>query len=123
MRPEEWLLIEWPQGDDEPAGYWLATAPSDATLEQLIFVAKMRWRIERDYRELKQEFGLSHYEGRNWRGFHHHSTLCIVAYAFLIGERLAQGQDTKKNAVFRTPPALPEGYARRRAGSTSAPCL
>lgn len=75
MRPEEWLLIEWPQGGAEPAGYWLATAPPNATLEQFIFVAKMRWRIERDYRALKQEFGLSHYEGRNWRDFHHPATL------------------------------------------------
>jgi len=63
MRPKEWLLIEWPEHDDEPAKYFLTTAPQDATLEQMVFVTKMRWRIERDYQELKQEFGLAHYEG------------------------------------------------------------
>jgi len=112
MRPEEWLLIEWPQGDVEPAGYWLATAPADATLEQLVFVAKMRWRIERDYRELKQEFGLSHYEGRNWRGFHHHATLCIAAYGFLTAHRLTH-DDSKKNGAEPKTSALPGDYVPR----------
>jgi len=79
QRAEEWLLIEWPEGDAEPLKYFLSTAPSEATLEQLVFVTKMRWRIERDYQELKQEFGLGHYEGRGWQGFHHHATLCIAA--------------------------------------------
>jgi len=122
-RDEEWLLIEWPTGEPEPTKYFLSTLPADISRKALVSAVKSRWRIERDYQELKQEFGLDNFEGRNWRGFHHHATLCIAAYAFLIGERLAQGPDTKKNAVFRTPPALPEGYARRRAGSTSAPCL
>ena len=112
VRPEEWLLIEWPEGDEEPAGYWLATAPSEATLEQLVFVAKMRWRIERDYRELKQEFGLSHYEGRNWRGFHHHATLCIAAYGFLTAHRLIHG-DSKKNGIEPEAFALPPDYVPR----------
>ena len=112
MRPEEWLLIEWPPGDAEPAGYWLATAPSDATLEQLVFVAKMRWRIERDYRELKQEFGLSHYEGRNWRGFHHHATLCIAAYGFLTAHRLTH-DGSKKNGAGPEMFALPADYVPR----------
>jgi len=112
LRPEEWLLIEWPTGDTEPAGYWLATAPGDATLEQLVFVAKMRWRIERDYRELKQEFGLSHYEGRNWRGFHHHATLCIAAYGFLTTHRLTH-DDSKKNRAEPKTFALPPDYVPR----------
>jgi SRSO17 transposase len=112
VRPEEWLLIEWPTGDDEPTRYWLATAPIDATLEQLTFVAKMRWRIERDYRELKQEFGLSHYEGRNWRGFHHHATLCIAAYGFLTAHRLTR-DDSKKNGAEPKTPALPADYVPR----------
>src|SRR5689334_16203131 len=86
-RNEEWLLIEWPQGDAEPAKYWLATVPPDMPFERLVDLAKLRWRIERDYQELKQELGLGHYEGRGWRGFHHHATLCIAAYAFLIAER------------------------------------
>ena len=86
-REEEWLLIEWPEGDAEPAKYWLATVPPDMPFDRLIDLAKLRWRIERDYQELKQELGLGHYEGRGWRGFHHHATLCIAAYAFLIAER------------------------------------
>ncbi|MFM0705851.1 IS701 family transposase, partial [Paraburkholderia sediminicola] len=67
QREEEWLLIEWPEGDKEPLKYFLSTAPGEATLEQLVSVTKMRWRIERDYQDLKQEFGLGHYEGRGWR--------------------------------------------------------
>src|SRR6187455_790743 len=86
-RDEEWLLIEWPEGEAEPAKYWLATVPPDMPFERLVDLAKLRWRIERDYQELKQELGLGHYEGRGWRGFHHHATLCIAAYAFLIAER------------------------------------
>jgi SRSO17 transposase len=84
---EEWLLIEWPKGEEEPTKYWLSTLPHDITFERLVDLAKLRWRIERDYQELKQEFGLGHYEGRGWRGFHHHATLCIAAYGFLISER------------------------------------
>lgn len=120
VRPQEWLLIEWPTGDAEPSGYWLSSAPSDATLEQLVFVAKMRWRIERDYRELKQEFGLSHYEGRNWRGFHHHATLCIAAYGFLTAHRLAQ-EDSQKNRVEPKTFALPSDYVPRGRPTRSAP--
>ena len=86
-RDEEWLLIEWPEGDAEPAKYWLATVSPDIPFDRLVDLAKLRWRIERDYQELKQELGLGHYEGRGWRGFHHHATLCIAAYAFLIAER------------------------------------
>jgi hypothetical protein len=86
-RPEEWLLIEWPEGEDEPTKYWLSTLAKDISFRRLIDIAKLRWRIERDYQELKQEFGLGHFEGRGWRGFHHHATLCIAAYGFLISER------------------------------------
>ena len=84
---DEWLLIEWPEGEKEPVKYWLSTRPEDISFRDLVDVAKMRWRIERDYEELKQEVGLGHYEGRGWRGFHHHATLCIAAYGFLISER------------------------------------
>src|SRR6202521_2879123 len=86
-RPEEWLLIEWPKGELEPTKYWLSTLPEDITFQRLVELAKLRWRIERDYQELKQEVGLGHFEGRGWRGFHHHATLCIAAYGFLISER------------------------------------
>ena len=85
----EWLLIEWPEGEKAPTKYWLSTLPEDATLEVLVDTAKLRWRIERDYEELKSEIGLAHFEGRGWRGFHHHATLCIAAYGFLIRERAA----------------------------------
>jgi len=84
---EEWLLIEWPRGEAEPSKYWISTLPPDTGLKALIRMAKHRWIIERDYEELKQELGLGHFEGRNWRGFHHHVTLCIAAYGFLVNER------------------------------------
>ena len=85
--PEEWLLIEWPKKASEPTKYWLSTLPKKTSLKSLVKIAKLRWIIERDYEELKQELGLGHYEGRGWRGFHHHATLCIAAYGFLISER------------------------------------
>ncbi len=85
--PEEWLLIEWPAGESEPTKYWLSTLPADAALVEPVHLAKRRWIIERDYQELKQELGLGHYEGRGWRGFHHHATLCIAAYKFLVAGR------------------------------------
>jgi SRSO17 transposase len=84
---EEWLLIEWPRGETEPTKYWISTLAPDTRLKALIKMAKQRWIIERDYQELKQELGLGHFEGRNWRGFHHHATLCIAAYGFLVAER------------------------------------
>ena len=87
--PEEWLLVEWPEGEREPAKYWLSTLPEETALDTLVDIAKLRWRIERDYEELKSELGLAHFEGRGWRGFHHHATLCIAAYGFLIRERAA----------------------------------
>jgi len=89
LRAEEWLLIEWPQGEARPTKYFLCTLLAAVSFEQLVDTVKMRWRIERDYLELKQELGLSHYEGRNWRGFHHHASLCIAAYGFLMLERLS----------------------------------
>ena len=84
---EESLLIEWPRGEAEPTKYWVSTLPPTTKLKALIKMAKQRWIIERDYEELKQELGLGHFEGRNWRGFHHHATLCIAAYGFLVAER------------------------------------
>jgi SRSO17 transposase len=85
--PEEWLLIEWPEEESEPTKYWFSTLPIKTSLADLVFLAKHRWIIERDYQELKQELGLGHFEGRGWRGFHHHATLCIAAYGFLVSER------------------------------------
>jgi SRSO17 transposase len=84
QRPEEWLLIEWPEGHKEPMKYWLSTLGEDASLQRMVFEAKMRWRIDRDYHDLKQEVGPGHCEGRGWRGFHHHASLSIAAYGFLM---------------------------------------
>ena len=83
---KEWLLIEWPEGEKEPTKYWLSTLPKSITFRDLVDAAKLRWRVERDYQELKQEVGLGHFEGRGWLGFHHHATMCIAAYGFLISE-------------------------------------
>ncbi|PQP03073.1 IS701 family transposase, partial [Burkholderia cepacia] len=120
LRDEEWLLIEWPEGDAEPLKYWLSTLPPDTPLERLVHVAKMRWRIERDYQDLKQEFGLGHFEGRGWRGFHHHASLCIAAYGFLVAQRLVQG-DSKKNSAIRDPFVLPSDYVPRGSPARAAP--
>ena len=105
--PEEWLLIEWPEGETEPDHYWFATLPADISLARMVDYAKMRWRIERDYLELKQEVGLGHYEGRGWRGFHHHATLCIAAYGFLISEKEILPPSGPFRAIRGTKPALP----------------
>jgi SRSO17 transposase len=83
---EEWLLSEWPLTEPEPTKYWLSTLPAQTSLRQLVYTAKGRWPVERDYEELK-DLGLGDYEVRGWRGFHHHATLCVAAYAFLIAER------------------------------------
>ena len=123
MRAEQWLLIEWPEGEKEPVKYFLSTAPEYATLAQLVFVAKMRWRIERDYQDLKQDFGLGHFEGRGWRGFHHHATLSIAAYGFLMAQRLKIGEaEVKKNFTQRQMPAVPEDFLPRGSPARSAPC-
>ena len=87
--PVEWLVVEWPEGEAEPTKYWLSTLPEDTPLEVLIDTIKLRWRIERDYEELKSELGLADFEGRGWRGFHHHASLCISSYGFLLLERAA----------------------------------
>jgi hypothetical protein len=84
---EQWLLIEWPEGETEPDHYWLSTLPADISFERMVDVTKMRWRTERDYLELKQEVELGRYEGRGWRGFHHHASLCVAAYGFPVSEK------------------------------------
>jgi SRSO17 transposase len=109
----EWLLIEWPKGEASPTKYWLATLPAKISFRRLVDLAKLRWRIERDYQELKQEVGLGHYEGRGWRGFHHHATLCIAAYGFLISERETIPPSGPRSAARFQAPVLPEGYRPR----------
>ena len=119
-RGEEWLIIEWPEGEGEPepTRYWLSTLPETVSFEDLMHTIKARWRIERDYQELKQELGLGHYEGRNWRGFHHHASLCIAAYGFLMKERLS---GVKKNTTRFTEPAVPEAFRPRGSLPHAAP--
>jgi len=112
-RAEEWLLIEWPRGEKAPTKYWLSTLPAELTFECLVDLTKLRWRIERDYQELKQEFGLGHYEGRGWRGFHHHATLCIAAYGFLISETETIPPSGPRTAGRLPQPAVPAGYRPR----------
>jgi SRSO17 transposase len=85
-RAQEWLLMEWPVDERDPTKYWFLTLRRQASLRGLVYAAKGRWPIERDYEELK-DLGLGGYEVRGWRGFHHHATMCIAAYTFLIAER------------------------------------
>jgi SRSO17 transposase len=86
--PVRWLLAEWPDGEPEPVKYWLASLPADTPLQRLVHLAKLRWRVEHDYRELKDALGLDHFEGRSWPGWHHHVTLVSVAHAFVTLQRL-----------------------------------
>jgi SRSO17 transposase len=118
QRPEEWLVIEWPSGAPEPTHYWLSNLPAQIGWQAMVNLLMGRWRIERDYQELKQELGLGHFEGRNWRGFHHHASLCVAAYGFLMIERLSGAK--KNSARFKTP-ALPAAFRPRGAGADAAP--
>ena len=117
-RPEEWLLIEWPEGEKEPTKYWLSTLPEDIEFAVLVDIAKLRWRIERDYQELKQEVGLGHFEGRGWRGFHHHATMCIATYGFLVSERETIPPSESRSARLFEELAVPAG--RRPRGAAAA---
>jgi SRSO17 transposase len=114
---EQWLLIEWPKGGAEPAKYWLANLPAATALRQLVRLTKLRWRIERDFQELKQELGLNHFEGRSWRGFHHHGTLCIAAYGFLVAERCAFSPAGRLRRQSLSPPPhfRPRGASNKAA--------
>jgi SRSO17 transposase len=115
---EETLLIEWPEGEAEPTKYWLSTLPAKTSFRSLVDFAKLRWRIERDYQELKQEVGLGHFEGRGWRGFHHHGTLSIAAYGFLVSERETIPPSGPRSATLFKASALPD--CRRSKASALA---
>ena len=117
--PEQWLLIEWPRGEAEPTKYWLSTLPCDTRRKDLVKLAKHRWIIERGYEELKQELGLGHFEGRGWRGFHHHATLCIAAYGFLVSERSRFSPSARADKLELPAPGLPTGF-RPRGRPTAA---
>jgi SRSO17 transposase len=117
--PEQWLVVEWPKQESEPTKYWLSTLPPATKLRDLVKIAKHRWIIERDYEELKQELGLGHYEGRGWRGFHHHATLCIAAYGFLVAERNRFSPSARVgNLGLSVPKRSPRFQPRGSPGST-----
>ena len=117
--PAEWLLLEWPEGEKEPTKFWLTTLSETMTINRMIDLTMMRWRIERDYHELKQEVGLGHFEGRGWRGFHHHATMCIAAYGFLVSERGAFSPCRTRSGYILQEFTLPQGY-RPRGSPASA---
>jgi SRSO17 transposase len=116
---EEWLLIEWPKDEEGPAKYWFSTLPAGTSLTQLVHMAKHRWIIERDYEELKQELGLGHFEGRGWRGFHHHATLCIVSYGFLVAERSRFSPSARAGHLELRAPKLPSRFQPRGSAHPS----
>jgi SRSO17 transposase len=118
-REQEWLLIEWPRGETEPRKYWLSNLAKTIRLRDLVAQAKQRWIIERDYQELKQELGLGHFEGRGWRGFHHHATLSIAAYGFLVAERCRFSPSARNGHLGLSAPKLPPGF--RPSGAHPAP--
>jgi hypothetical protein len=102
--------------------YWLSTLPEEVPLQRMVLQAKMRWRIERDYQDLKQDLGLGDYEGRGWRGFHHHASLAIAAYGFLMAWQLRHPADAgKKNSASGEEPALPTHYKPRGSPAHAAP--
>ena len=109
--------LEWPLTHEKPVHYWLCILPANTPMKKRVGTAMGRRRNERDYQELKSELGLHHYEGRNWRGFHHHASLCIAAYGFLMRERLC----SKKNSARLKAPAVPKGFRPRGARSAAAP--
>jgi SRSO17 transposase len=112
-REEEWLVIEWPKGEAEPTKYSLSSLPSSTSMPELVRLIKLRWRVERDYQELKDEIGIDHYEGRGWRGFHHHGVLCIAAYAFLAAERARLSPP--QPLAFLKAARVPKGFRPRGA--------
>jgi len=128
---EVWLLIEWPKEEKAPTKYSLSSLPKDTPLKELVRLSKLRWRVERDYQELKGEVGLDHFEGRTWRGFHHHATLCMVAHGFLALRRAlfppeentldaargAPPPSTPAAAPHRPLPALPAHHRRPHSSS------
>ena len=87
--PEQpiWLVVEWPSSEEYPSKYYFANLPERTSLKRLVLTARSRWPVEQSYRELKNELGLDHFEGRSWRGWHHHVTLVFLAYAFLVSIR------------------------------------
>jgi len=112
---EQWLLVEWPDGEDAPTKHWLSNLPATTSVVALVRIAKMRWRVERDYQDLKGELGLDHFEGRTWRGFHHHATLCAVAHGFLALQRaLFPPEEAEVDASASPSPSATGGSVEAR---------
>ena len=86
--PLGWLLIQWPKDEDEPTKFWVSNFDSTATVRQLVYWAKLRWWVEQNYQQMKTHLGLDHFEGRSWQGWHHHVTLTMIAFNFLVLEAL-----------------------------------
>lgn len=107
---EQWLVAQWFDGEAKPTKFWLSNLPPTMTMRGLIRLAKLRWRVERDYQEMKQEIGLDHFEGRTWRGFHHHAALCAAAHAFLALRR-ALFPPEEESLDIADGAALPSGRA------------
>ena len=129
--PEVWLLSEWPRGETAPTKCYLSSLPPKTPLRTLVRLAKLRWRIERDYQEMKGELGLDHFEGRTWQGFHHHAALCAAAHAFLARRRalfppVPRAVDTRRRptasptAAAQTAAQLPVVRTRDRRRASSA---
>jgi SRSO17 transposase len=132
---EHWLICEWPEGEPSPTKFQLSSLPASTSLRELIRLMKLRWRVERDYQELKGEIGLDHFEGRTWRGFHHHVTLCSAAHAFLALRRAlfppehpemdardgAPTSPSSPPATDRLLPALPKAVRRARTATRTFP--
>ncbi len=108
---ELWLLYAWPAAEKAPTKFWFSTLPAKTPIKQLVRLAKLRWRVERDYQELKQEIGLDHFEGRGWVGFHHHATLCAVAHAFLALRRALSPPERDAVDAARGEASAPAGAA------------
>jgi SRSO17 transposase len=104
--PVSWLLIEWPAGEAEPTRYWLSNLDENMTLTDLVYWAKIRWWVEKSYEQLKDELGLDHFEGRSWTGWHHHVTLTMIAFDFLVLEGYRQ-----KKLYWVDPPQSQTGIA------------
>jgi len=111
------LLIGWPESEAAPTKYWLSTLPHTTPIATLVDTAKLRWRIERDFQDLKQEIGLDHYEGRGWRGFHHHAALSIAAYGFLVSERSPIPPSALIRKTFATSIPKPDETYRPRGAA------
>jgi SRSO17 transposase len=113
---EQWLLCEWPLEEKAPTKFYLSTQPTNCSLKELVRTAHLRWRVERDYQDMKQEVGLDNYEGRTWRGFHHHAALCAAAHAFLALRRaLFPPEEGAVHVAARAPPS-PAGAHRQASG-------